>query len=61
MEKLVQVTIKNVYGEERIYPANEAAILFAQMVKQKSLTRHDIDFIKRLGFVVEVVQPRVEL
>lgn len=54
--KNIQVRIKTVYGEERIYPICEKAKLFTQLVKQKCLTREDVDVIKALGYSIEVIQ-----
>lgn len=55
-DKTVQVQIKSIYGNEMIYPVCEAAKVFASMVGQKTLTRRDIDHIKKLGYTVDVVQ-----
>ena len=52
----IQVTIKNVFGNETIYPICETAKLFARLARQKSLTMREIETIKELGYEVEVVQ-----
>lgn len=52
----IQVSIKSVYGQEKIYPVCKNAKLFAELVGQKTLTRSDISKIKMLGYEVEVVQ-----
>lgn len=57
----IQVEIKNVYGNEAIYPICDKGKTFASMVGQKTLTRRDIDHIKELGFTVEVVQAQRSL
>lgn len=57
----IKVRIRNVYGNEAIYPACEAAKVFAELVGQKTLTRRDIEKIKRLGYTVEVVTDQVTL
>ena len=55
MEKLeITVAIKTVYGEDKIYPVCVKSHLFAELVKQKTLTLNDIGIIKRLGYTVEV-------
>lgn len=54
--RIVKVSIKSVYGMEKIYPANAWAEIFAEMLGQKTLTRDNIAHIKRLGFQVEVEQ-----
>ena len=51
----IQVTIKNVYGKETIYPICEQAKIFAGLVRQRTLTRKDIEKIKALGFAIEIV------
>lgn len=56
MEMKLLVQIKSVYGVEKIYPINEQAAIFAGMLKQLTLTRDNIESIKRLGYVVEVMQ-----
>lgn len=57
----ITVEIKNVYGNESIYPMCEKAKTFATMLRQKTLTTQDIKHIKALGFSVEVFQPKVVL
>lgn len=52
MEVIVQ--IKNVYGNERIYPMNDKAKLFSALVNKVTLSRADIERIKALGFIVKV-------
>lgn len=51
---VIWVTIKNVYGNERIYPACEKAELFARLTESKTLTDRAIGRIKDLGYTVEV-------
>lgn len=55
----IQVTIKQVYGNELIYPACPKAHTFATMLGQSTLTRRDIASIKALGFTVNVT-PSIE-
>lgn len=57
----VQVQIKNIYGNQTIYPVCEKAKVFASMVGQKTLTTRDIEHIKKLGYTVQVVQEPVTL
>lgn len=51
----IQVYIKNVYGNELIYPVCDKAQCFAKLKSQKTLTSYDISIIKQLGFEIEVV------
>ena len=46
------VSIKSKYGTETIYPDCEPSKIFAELLKQKTLTREDIETIKRLGYEV---------
>ena len=55
----IQVTIKNVYGNERIYPINQKAIWFTSLTNKKTLDRDEIDIIKKLGYQVEVVSEKL--
>lgn len=57
----IKVTIKTVYGEERIYPSCPIAESFCRLVGQKTLTRTDIGHIKAIGFEIEVISPVTQL
>lgn len=54
--KLVaKVEVRNVYGNEMIYPANFEAERFAAIAGKKTLSRTDLMNIKAIGFAVEEV------
>ena len=57
----ITVTIKSVYGVERIYPVCETAKIFTRLLGSATLTRRNIDHIKQLGYSVTCVseQPTV--
>lgn len=57
----IQVTIKNVYGKETIYPACARATYFASIAGQRTLTAREIELIKALGYTIEVVHPKAVL
>ena len=61
MNKVLLVTIKNVYGTEMIYPVNDAAHIFANIARQKTLSRETLKNAKALGYDVQVMQPTLEL
>ena len=61
MNKVLLVTIKNVYGTEMIYPANDAAHIFANIARQKTLSRETLKLAQGLGYKIEVQQPTLEL
>lgn len=51
----VKVQIKNVYGNELIYPACEQSEIFAKIAGSQTLTQQTIDYMKQLGiqFIIE--------
>ena len=55
MELIVEVCVKNVYGNKLIYPANKAAEVFAELAGKKSLSHDDLRNIRALGFDVRPV------
>lgn len=58
MDKKITVEIKSNFGNEAIYPICADAKTFTEMLGRKTLTRRDIDSIKKLGYVI-VVKPTV--
>ncbi len=56
MSNKITIKITQVYGKETIYPVDENARLFAQLVNQKTLTRTDLAVIGALGFQIEIEQ-----
>ena len=54
---IIQVTIRNVYGNRLIYPACDKAREFAHLTGNKTLNHYNISTIKRLGYKVEVIAP----
>lgn len=53
----ITVTIKNVYGNETIYPACVNSRIFADMLNQKTLTRRDLAKIHALGYEIVTEAP----
>lgn len=51
----IQVTIKNVYGEQKVYPACDKSKAFAMIAGHRTLTDFTISQIKALGFTIKVV------
>jgi hypothetical protein len=51
----VQVTIKSVYGEDKVYPANGIAAGFAKIAGTKTLTRSTLFTVLQMGFAIEVL------
>ena len=49
-----QVTIKTIYGQDRVYPANDVAYSLAALLGSKTFTREQIAKAKELGFTFEI-------
>jgi hypothetical protein len=54
MNTIIEVEIKTAYGNERIYPTNEAGRKLARLVGSKTFTRETVALAKELGFTFEV-------
>ena len=52
MELLIEV--RSVYGNEMIYPANDAARTFAKIAGTKTLKRDTLKAAQSLGFTIKV-------
>jgi hypothetical protein len=55
MNTVVQVFHKHVYGVQRIYPANETAKQFAELLQVKTLAADQLRQIRELGYSIERV------
>jgi len=56
MNTIIEVEIKTAYGNERIYPVNEAGRKLARLVGSKTFTRETVALAKELGFSFQVIQ-----
>lgn len=54
MEKTLIIEIKNVYGNEAIYPVNDTAQVFADLIGAKTLSRMKLALIQGLGYSIQV-------
>jgi hypothetical protein len=59
MEILVE--IKNIYGNEQVYPACDKSRLFAEIAGTKTLTAATLKHVKLLGYEIKVKQKQVTL
>ena len=55
MNGTVQVRVKNVYGEDKVYPASTTACILAEIAGTKTITAHTMQLIRQLGCTVEVL------
>jgi hypothetical protein len=51
----IQIEMKEVYGETKVYPMCEKAKLFARIAGTKTLTRPVLEDIERLGYQLELM------
>ena len=51
--KVLLVKIQNVYGVQKIYPANDVAELFAKIAGTKTLSGAVITYAAQLGYSIE--------
>ena len=58
---VVQLKVKQNYGNQALYPHNEQAHRFAAIAGTKTLTLDTIRHIMRLGFTVEYIHDEVVL
>jgi hypothetical protein len=58
---IAQVTIKQVYGVNTVYPANDKAQLIARLAGTKTLTSETIETARALGFDFQVIQPTITI
>lgn len=55
----ITVSIKNVYGNDLIYPVCDKAIQFAKLTGKKTLSKHDLNIIKDLGYTITAKTPNL--
>ena len=54
----INVYYKNVYGTDLCYPACDDAKIFVGIAGQKTLSDYTIERIQKLGYKINVVDPR---
>ena len=60
MNNTITVRIKDVYGEEKLYPVCRNAKLFASLAGTKTITKRSLLIIEELGFNVVIEARDVE-
>jgi hypothetical protein len=51
---VITVAVRSVYGNDLVYPADDAAALFASLIGAKTFNRKQLATIKALGYDVHV-------
>lgn len=59
MKPVCLISVRSVYGVERLYPENDAAKIFAKIAGSKCLSNVNLLDIERLGFVIEIAPAKV--
>ncbi len=53
MKSLILVKIKNVFGNELIYPACYTSRVLIKLTGKKTFSYSDIDTLKHLGYIIK--------
>lgn len=59
MDRVLIVSVSEPYGREKIVAVNKLAKQFADLLKQKSFTRKDIERIKALGYEIKTEEVKL--
>ena len=61
MDKNLQVVVKNVYGNDLIYPACNTTKMITELTGAKTLVPHQIKILKQNGYNLEIITERTSL
>ena len=61
MQNVIQIKVKQVYGNETIYPVNDQAQLIAKIAGTKTLTKQALSYAKLIGFTIEQIQDKLAI
>lgn len=61
MDKNLQVVVKNVYGNDLIYPACNTTKMITELTGTKTLVPHQIKILKQNGYNLEIITERTSL
>lgn len=51
---VITVAVRSVYGNELVYPADDAAATFAALIGARTFNRTQLGLIRTLGYTVHV-------
>jgi hypothetical protein len=54
IDPVIEVRVKDVYGNQMIYPVCDAAKVFAAIAGTKTLTQQTLLLIKQLGYDINI-------
>ena len=55
----ITVSVRSVYGNDLVYPADDQATLFARLINAKTFNAGQIETIRALGYAVHVASGRI--
>jgi hypothetical protein len=56
-QAVIEIEVRNVYGNTTIYPVNEQAKLLALIAGTKTLTNTVLAYAERMGFTIQEATP----
>jgi hypothetical protein len=54
MDTIIQVSIRHVFGKDKVYPLNAQATRLAMLAGTKTLTRGTLDIAEAMGFELQL-------
>ena len=60
MDKVVLVDVKNVYGNQTVYPANDIAECLAVIAGTITLTPHTLRYAVEMGFEIKMAERDIQ-
>jgi hypothetical protein len=61
MDKNLQVVVKNVYGNDLIYPACNTTKIITELTGTKTLVPYQINILKKNGYNFEIITEKTSL
>ena len=61
MDKNLQVVVKNVYGNDLIYPACNTTKMITELTGTKTLVPYQINILKKIGYNFEIITEKTSL
>jgi hypothetical protein len=55
-QQVVEIKEKSVYGGTLLYPNNQTAMFFAELVNKKTFSRRDLSIMADLGYRIEIIK-----
>ena len=55
----IKVSIKTVYGVERIYPQCKISQSFSRLMRKRTFDREEIQEIKSMGYEIQVITAKL--